>query len=81
MGQRGVQGARYEQTSLPRGEKTEVVREAVASFVGDFHINELRKACPEVSVDMIRKVLKDMKLEGIVECRGRGKHARWRRIG
>ncbi|MBN1674906.1 MAG: Fic family protein [Kiritimatiellae bacterium] len=68
---------RYEQMSLPRGEKTEVVRNAVSSFTGEFHINELRKACPEVSVDMIRKVLNDMKGEGVVQCRGRGRHARW----
>lgn len=71
---------RYEQTDLPRGEKTEAVRDAVSSFAGEFHINELRKACPEVSVDMIRKVLNDMRLEGRVECRGRGKHARWSAI-
>lgn len=71
---------RYEQTALPRGEKTELVRLAVSSFPGEFHINELRKACSEVSVDMIRKVLNDMKSEGHVECRGRGKYARWRII-
>ena len=73
--------ARYENTSLPLGEKTEAVRQAVASFVGEFHVNELHKRCPEVSLDMIRKVLKDMALEKSVECLGRGKQAKWRRIG
>lgn len=71
---------RYEQTNMPRGEKTEAVRNAVPTLGLEFHINELRKACPEVSVDMVRKVLKDMAVEGLVECRGRGKHARWRVI-
>jgi hypothetical protein len=73
--------ARYESTSLPLGEKTDVVRQAVASFVGEFHVTELHKRCPEVSLDMIRKVLKDMTLEKSVECLGRGKQAKWRRIG
>ncbi len=73
--------SRYESTSLPLGEKTEVVRQAIASFVGAFHVNELHKRCPEVSLDMIRKVLKDMAAEHKVECLGRGKQATWRGIG
>ena len=44
-------------------------------------MNELHKRCPGVSLDMIRKVLKDMALEKSVECLGRGKQAKWRRIG
>jgi len=73
--------SRYENTSLPVGEKTEVVRQAVASFTGEFHVTELQKRCPEVSLDMIRKVLKDMSLEETVKCLGRGKHAKWQHIG
>jgi Fic family protein len=73
--------SRYANTSLPLGEKTEVVRQAIASFAGEFHVNELHKRCPEVSLDMIRKVLKDMVLEKGIECLGRGKQAKWRRIG
>jgi Fic family protein len=71
--------ARYENTSVPLGEKTAAVRQAIASFVGAFHVSELHKRCPEVSLDMIRKVLKDMALEKSVECLGRGKQAKWRR--
>jgi len=71
---------RYESISLPLGEKTEVVQQAVAGFVGAFHITELQKKCPEVSLDMIRKVLKDMVLDKSIECLGRGKQAQWRRI-
>ena len=73
--------ARYENTTLPLGEKTEVVRQAVLAFSGPFHVTELRKKCPEVSLDMIRKVLKDMVLDKAVECLGRGKQATWRRMG
>ena len=73
--------ARYETTSLPPGEKTEVVQKAVEGFPGPFHVTELHKKCPEVSLDMIRKILQSMRLEGKVECLGRGKQARWQRIG
>lgn len=62
------------------GEKTETIRQAVLRFSEAFHITELQKFCPEVSLDMIRKVLKEMRLAHEVECMGRGKHARWRRI-
>lgn len=71
---------RYENTDLPRGEKTETVRRAVLRLKS-FHIRELQKSCPEVSIDMIRKVLAEMRNEGKIECTGRGKHARWRLIG
>ena len=73
--------SRYENTVLPPGEKTEAVQRAVASFAGPFHVAELQKRCPEVSLDMIRKVLKDMRLNKNIECLGRGKQALWRRIG
>ncbi len=73
--------SRYEDTSLPVGDKTAVVHQAIASFAGEFHVTELQKRCPEVSLDMIRKILKDMRLDSRVKCLGRGKHAKWRRIG
>jgi Fic family protein len=71
---------RFENTALPMGEKTETVRQAVSSFTEPFHITELQKRCPEVSLDMIRKVLKEMRLSKEVECMGRGKHARWQKM-
>ncbi len=68
-----------ESTSVPRGEKTETVQLAVLRLKR-FHIRELQKSCPEVSLDMIRKVLSEMRTNGKVECTGRGKVARWRLI-
>ena len=58
----------------------EAVRRSVASFQAAFHITELHRRCPEVSLDMIRKVLREMRQAGDVECTGRGKHALWRSI-
>ena len=64
-----------------RGEKTEIVHQAVSGFRAPFHITELQKCCPGVSLDMIRKILKDMSVAGEVKCTGRGKKALWRVLG
>ncbi|MDD3537786.1 MAG: Fic family protein [Eubacteriales bacterium] len=64
-----------------RGEKTESVREAISACAVPFHIGELQRRCPGVSLDMIRKVLKDLRKIGEVACTGRGKHAMWRVMG
>lgn len=62
-----------------RGAKTETVQRVVKSFDGDFTLGELQRACPAVSLDMVRLVLKEMKAAGQVECLGRGPGARWRK--
>ncbi len=72
---------RYENMALPFGEKTKTVLNAINSFPGDFHITELQKRCPEVSIDLIRKVLGRMKKDGEILCKGRGKLARWSLLG
>ncbi len=69
--------SRYGNTALPMGEKTEAVGRAIRSFEGNFHISQLQKACPGVSIDLIRKILKDMSARGDLKCSGRGKKAYW----
>jgi len=64
-----------------RGEKTEIIHQAVSEFNTHFHITELQKRCTGVSLDMIRKVLKDMSDSGDVRCTGRGKKSLWMVIG
>ena len=64
-----------------RGEKREVILEAIRRTPGEFSIADLQRECPGVSVDMIRHVLKSLRDSGGVECLGRGRGARWRRIG
>lgn len=73
--------SRYENAALPLGEKTETVQRTIQSFSGDFHVTELQKKCPEVSIDMIRKILNRMRKEGEITCNGRGKLACWRVSG
>lgn len=48
---------------------------------GPFRIADIQRACPGVSVDLIRQVLKDLRARGAVECLGRGRQAAWRKTG
>lgn len=52
---------------------------AIESTVGEFSIADLERACPGVSRDMIRLLLRDLKAAGRVECLGRGPGAKWRK--
>lgn len=69
---------RVGQLKSPRGEKTALVEEIIARQAGPFSLSELQNACPGVSVDLIRTVLK--RLKGVsIECLGRGHTAKWRK--
>lgn len=70
---------RLGQIKAPRGEKSEVVVNAIKRTADDFSVADLQRECPGVSVDMIRHLLKDLRRKGDVECLGRGRSARWRR--
>jgi hypothetical protein len=61
----------------PRGSKTEFIRDVVGSFTSSFALSELERKCPQISRDMVRKVLRDMQKENLVESRGRGPGAPW----
>ena len=52
---------RLGQVKAPRGEKSQVVIDAVPRLPGDFSIAQLRQQCPGVSVDLVRKVLHDLR--------------------
>jgi DNA-binding HxlR family transcriptional regulator len=60
--------------------KTMAVLDAMSRLPGEFRINDLRRLCPAVSVDMVRRVLKDEQRRGALECLGRGPQARWRKL-
>jgi Fic family protein len=69
---------RLGQVKSPRGEKTVLVEDAIARQAALFSLSDLQHACPGVSVDLIRTVLKRLKGKSI-ECLGRGHTAKWRR--
>lgn len=71
--------ARLESTPASKGDKTGLVLSAITRYSGPFKVSELQKDCPGVGVDMIRKVLKDLKAQGRVDCLSRGQNAQWKR--
>jgi Fic family protein len=72
---------RVGQIKSPRGAKTDLVDAAIKGFSREFSLNDLEKACPGVSRDMIRRVLRDLQKGKKVECLGRGPGALWRKKG
>jgi len=72
--------SRFTRVSSGRGSKTDIVLNAIDSFIGDFSISDLERTCPDVSIDMLRHVLKKLKKEGQVASLGQGRFARWRKI-
>lgn len=63
-----------------RGTKTAMVLDVIDRMVGEISVSDLQERCPTVSVDLIRRVLRQERDHGRVECLGRGPRARWRKI-
>ena len=68
---------RVGEIAAPRGSKRELVLAALVRVPGEFTIAELEQACPGVSRDMIRTVLREQQTAGGLNCVGRGPAARW----
>ena len=65
-----------------RGTKTAMVLDVIEHMMGDFSVSDLQERCPTwVSVDLVRRVLRQQRDARQVACLGRGPHARWRKIG
>ena len=63
-----------------RGAKTEMVMDAISHFHGEFSVRDLQEQCPNVGIDLIRRLLKQEREAGRVEVSGRGPLAKWRRV-
>ncbi len=70
---------RVGQSKSPRGSKTELIKATINSYAGEFSVLDLEWACPGVSRDTIRKVLKELQNLREVECLGRGPGALWKK--
>lgn len=71
---------RVGEVKAPCGAKRDQVLSGIAQVAaktGGFTISELEQACPGVSRDMVRRVLREQKAAGAVECQGRGPGATW----
>jgi Fic family protein len=72
---------RVGQTATPRGAKTELIRAFVGRSSSAFRISAIQRACPGVSLDLIRRTLKNLRSSGKVECLGMGQSAEWQKTG
>src|SRR3990167_5898188 len=60
-----------------RGSKTDQIKEAIGRKIKPFAISDLEAECPNISRDMIRNVLRQLRDEGIILPQGRGRAAKW----
>ncbi|MBN2467760.1 MAG: Fic family protein [Deltaproteobacteria bacterium] len=70
---------RLGQIKPPRGAKTDLIETTVKNFSAKFSLSDLERACPGVSRDMVRRVLRSLQAKGDVECLGRGPGTLWRK--
>jgi Fic family protein len=60
-----------------RGAKGNRVRSEILKRQLPFSISEIEEACPGISRDMVRVILRAMKAEGLIEPTGKGRAAKW----
>ncbi len=58
--------------------KSEIIKTAVLKQLGSFSLREIQQQCPDVSLQMIKKVLGDLKKIKQVVLVGRGRGALWK---
>ncbi|WP_200796772.1 hypothetical protein [Alkalispirochaeta americana] len=62
-----------------RGNKTELILQAIAKKNQSFSISGIRDRCLEVSLEMVRRILKRLRDDKRIQSTGRGHNARWRK--
>ena len=64
-----------------RGAKGDRVRAQILKRTLPFSISEIEEACPGISRDMVRVVLRAMKAERLIRPTGKGRTAKWEQTG
>ena len=64
-----------------RGAKKEIVIQTIDNQIGEFSISDIERLCPGISRDMIRVVFRQLQKEKKIACLGKGRSAKWKRIG
>jgi len=62
-----------------RGSKAFHIRRTIESMIGPFAISDIERACPSVSRDTVRLVLRQLRDEGLIAPEGKGRGAKWLR--
>lgn len=60
-----------------KGNKAQHIRRTVENRVGPFSISDIEQACPSVSRDTIRLVLRQLRDEGVITSKGKGRGTKW----
>lgn len=58
-----------------------MVRRAVLEQAGDFTLADLSAQLPSASPQLIKKILSELKAQGLVRLNGRGRGATWNVMG
>jgi Fic family protein len=66
--------------STAKGAKTSMVLDVLRNLPNEFSVKDLRERCPTVGIDLIRRILKQEREAGHLECLGRGPDARWQKL-
>ena len=66
--------------SAQKGEKAELVLNAIRQQPGEFRLVDIEQACPGVGRDWIQTLLTELKAKGELSCAGKGPAARWRLV-
>jgi Fic family protein len=70
---------RVGETASPRGSKTALVLSAIDRRSGPFQAADLQRDCPGVGLDLIRRILKEKRQSGQMDCDARGPKSLWRK--
>ncbi|MGM0440507.1 MAG: Fic family protein [Chlamydiota bacterium] len=62
-----------------RGNKTEQVKKCVRKMIKPFSVSDIEKACPGISRDTIRLVLRSLRDDDLIEAMGKGRGAKWKK--
>jgi len=62
-----------------KGAKTAMVLDVLNKMIGDFSVKSIKERCPHVGIDLIRRIMREERQAGRLECLGRGPDALWRR--
>jgi Fic family protein len=68
---------RVGETASARGSKTALILAAIDRHTGPFQAADLQRDCPGVSLDLIRRILKQKRESGEVACEIRGPKSLW----
>ena len=62
-----------------KGSKTRQIKDAIARRISPFAISDIEADCPGISRDMVRLVLRQLRDEGVIVRRGKGRGSKWLR--